>query len=107
MGVAVAAAALLPEWRLLSTSILLRLYQMYALLVYCRAALQLACDAPSKTIVSQHAKQLPVQPCAQLLTKEEDWSPLLSTLTGHTGSAKCVAMVGNTIVSGSFDQTVR
>ena len=72
-----------------------------------RAALQLACDAPSLSIVSKHANQLPQRPCAKLLTKPDQWSPLMSTLKGHIDWVTSVAVAGDTIVSGSKDQTIR
>eukprot|EP00983_Pelagomonas_calceolata_P092948 1157725-Pelagomonas_calceolata.AAC.2 len=73
----------------------------------CRAALQLACDAPLESIVSRHANQLCFKPAALLLTKEQNWSSLLSEMTGHQDLVRCVACNGNMILSGSGDETIR
>lgn len=74
-----------------------------------RAALQLACDAPAKTIMARHANQLAAKPKAKLLTKEDDWPACLMTLEAHMDRVTSVAVTpdGATAVSGSWDSTVR
>jgi len=69
--------------------------------------MQLACDAPKTSLVSAHAHKLSPKPRATLLTKEDAWSPLLSTLTGHTENVNAVAVSANIVVSGSSDKSVR
>ncbi|KAF5840146.1 hypothetical protein DUNSADRAFT_17630 [Dunaliella salina] len=72
-----------------------------------KAALQLACDAPHSSILAQHANQLPQKPQALLLTKEDTWPALVSTLKAHKRSVTSVALLQGLIVSGSDDGTVR
>jgi WD40 repeat protein len=83
--------------------------KLYPILYACRAALQMACDAPSSSRIAQHSSKLPWRPAARCLTKEHAWSGLLATLHGHSHSVQSVAISpdGKTIVSGSDDHTVR
>ena len=82
--------------------------------VTCRGVLQLALDAPKRSLISKAADKFVAQhpdmsPLARLLTKEDDWGPCLATLMGHTDSVYSVAIHpdGKTIVSGSGDKTMR
>lgn len=74
-----------------------------------RAALQLACDAPTNSLVSMHANAMERKPDAVLVTKEADWSPCIATLRGHSGGVCAVACTpdGTKIVSASWDKTIR
>ena len=56
----------------------------------CRAALQLAVDAPTNSLVAKNAAGLP-RPKARLLTKELDWPALMMTLLGHSRGVERVA----------------
>lgn len=74
-----------------------------------RAALQMACDAPTSSRMAAHAAQLPYRPDATCLSKEDSWPPLLATVWGHSGSVTCVAFssCGGFFVSGSRDTSLR
>ena len=74
-----------------------------------RAALQLAVDSPSNSLVAQHAASLLPRPFARLMTKEEDWPACISTLRGHEKYVSSVVMSadGATLISGSNDHTIR
>ena len=75
----------------------------------CRAALQLAVDAPTNSLVAQHAAGLLPRPQARLLTKELDWPALMSTLLGHGSAVKGVIITsdGANLISGSDDKTIK
>ena len=76
----------------------------------CRAALQLAVDAPTNSLVAKHASGVLPRPPARLLTKELDWPALMSTLLGHGGPVYGVAIPskdGTNLISGSQDGTIK
>ena len=75
----------------------------------CRAALQLAVDAPTNSLVAQHAAGVLPRPQTRLLTKELDWPALTSTLLGHGGRVRGVAITkdGAILISGSDDKTIK
>ena len=66
-------------------------------------------DAPSNSLVAQHAARVLPQPSARLLTKEQDWPALTSTLLGHDSSVRGVAITsdGANLISGSADKTIK
>ncbi len=74
-----------------------------------RAALQLAVDSPRNSLITKAAALLPAQPPALLMTKEDNWSPILSTFLGHAGPVTRVVYgaVGGIVVSASEDGTLR
>ncbi len=72
--------------------------------------LQLAVDSPRNSLVAQAAAALPVQPPALLTTKEDNWSPILSTLLGHDGPVQGVvysAVGSGVVISAANDGTLR
>ena len=75
----------------------------------CRAALQLAVDAPTNSLVARHAAGVLPKPPARLLTKEQDWPALRSMLQGHAGHVNGVAITkdGASIISGSDDKNIK
>ena len=75
----------------------------------CRAALQLAVDAPTNSLVAKHATGVRPRPQARLLTKEQDWPALMSSLLGHGGYVTGVAVTtdGANLISGSSDNTIK
>ena len=75
----------------------------------CRAALQLAVDAPNYSLVAKHAAGVLPRPQARLLTKELHWPVLISILPGHGGAIRGVAISKNgaTLISGSDDNTIK
>ena len=73
----------------------------------CRAALQLAVDAPTKTLVAKHAAGVLPRPLARLLTKELDWPALTCTLLGHGRPVRGVAITKDNLISGSEDNTIK
>ena len=86
--------------------------QMHAIAVLkhaplCRAALQLAVDAPSNSLVAKNAAGVLPRSNARLLTKERDWPALTSTLLGHTGAVGGVAVTKDNLISGSEDNTIK
>ena len=72
-----------------------------------RAALQLAFNAPANSLVAKHAAGMLPRPLARLLTKELDWPALTSTLLGHGGSVRGVAVTEDNLISGSEDNTIK
>ena len=75
----------------------------------CRAALQLAVDAPTDTLVAKHAAGVRPKPLARLLTKGLHWPALMPTLWGHRGAVRGVAITedGTNLISGSDDKTIK
>ena len=75
----------------------------------CRAALQLAVDAPTNSLVAKHAAGVLPRPQARLLTKELNWPVLISILPGHDGAVLGVAITkyGANLISGSADKTIK
>ena len=75
----------------------------------CRAAFQLAVDAPTNSLVAKHAAGVLPKPQARLMTKELDWPALTSTLLGHGGTVNGVAITkdGTNLISGSDDSTIK
>ena len=75
----------------------------------CRAALQLAVDAPTNSLVAKNAVGVLPRPQARLLTKERNWPALRSTLLGHSAPVNGVAITkdGANIISGSGDTTIK
>ena len=74
-----------------------------------RSTLQLACDSPSNSLIARAAAAIPMKPPARLMTKEDNWPPLMSTFCGHESLVNSVAISadGQTVVSASVDKTVR
>ena len=75
----------------------------------CRAALQLAVDAPTASLVAKHAAGVLPRPQARLLTKEQNWPVLISILPGHGGAVHGLAISkdGANLISGSEDNTIK
>ena len=74
-----------------------------------RAVLQLAVDAPTNSLIAKHMAGVLPRTQARLLTKELDWPALMSTLLGHGGSVRGVAIThdGINLISGSCDNTIK
>ena len=84
------------------------------LLVACRALLQLACNAPTRSCVACHARQLPQSYSVPLqLVREDGWPATVARLNHHQAIVKAVAVwqdpanqARGVIASGSKDRTI-
>lgn len=75
----------------------------------CRAAWQLACDAPHNSILAKYTSSLDTQPPARYVNKDSDWPACLATLAEHTGMIFGVAISrdGTKLVSCCEDKTIK